>query len=236
MIQTIPDSIRRAIRSPFCRSLGPDRGAEAELGVVGELDRLLLVRRPAMIGTTGPKISSRMIRIYWRDAGQDRRGDVGAGRAGNLLGAAAETLGSVGDRVFDELGDELALLGVNHRPDLDVPALRIAEPQRARRSATTPLDELVGDLLDDVDALDPRAGLAGVREAAPDDRRRRRWSRSASAQTIAASLPPSSSTLPFICAAHFCPTSRPTSTEPVKKILPTRATRPAPSRRRRRRG
>jgi len=29
-------------------------------------------------------------------------------------------------------------------------------------------DEAVGDLADDVDALDPRAGLAGVGEAAPD--------------------------------------------------------------------
>ena len=43
--------------------------------------------------------------------------------------------------------------------------------------------------------------------------------RSASAQTICGSLPPSSSTLPFIRSAHSSPTLRPTSTEPVKKIF-----------------
>ena len=42
LIQTIPDSSTRAIRSPRARSARPDRGAEAELGVVGEVDRLLL--------------------------------------------------------------------------------------------------------------------------------------------------------------------------------------------------
>ena len=45
------------------------------------------------------------------------------------------------------------------------------------------------------------------------------FGRLASAQTIMASLPPSSSTEPFIRSAHATPTPRPTSTEPVKKIL-----------------
>ena len=44
----------------------------------------------------------------------------------------------------------------------------------------------------------------------------------ASAQTICGSLPPSSSTEPFISRAQTSPTLRPTSTEPVKKTLPTR--------------
>jgi hypothetical protein len=43
---------------------GPDRGAEAELGVVGELDRLGS-ESTVTIGSTGPKISSFMIRISW---------------------------------------------------------------------------------------------------------------------------------------------------------------------------
>ena len=43
--------------------------------------------------------------------------------------------------------------------------------------------------------------------------------RSASAQTICGSLPPSSSTEPFSCLAQISPTLRPTSTEPVKKIF-----------------
>ena len=45
------------------------------------------------------------------------------------------------------------------------------------------------------------------------------FGRFASAQTIIASLPPSSSTEPFIRWAHSTPTWRPTSTDPVKKIL-----------------
>ena len=45
------------------------------------------------------------------------------------------------------------------------------------------------------------------------------FSRSASAQTICGSLPPSSSTEPFSWAAQISPTLRPTSTEPVKKIF-----------------
>ncbi len=43
-----------------------------------------------------------------------------------------------------------------------------------------------------------------------------RW---ASEHTIAGSLPPSSSTEPFIRSAQATPTPRPTSTEPVKKIF-----------------
>ena len=43
--------------------------------------------------------------------------------------------------------------------------------------------------------------------------------RFASAQTTIGSLPPSSSTEPFMRRAHSSPTRRPTSTEPVKKIL-----------------
>ena len=45
------------------------------------------------------------------------------------------------------------------------------------------------------------------------------FGRFASAQTTIASLPPSSSTEPFIRWAHSTPTPRPTSTDPVKKIF-----------------
>ena len=48
------------------------------------------------------------------------------------------------------------------------------------------------------------------------------FARSASSHTICGSLPPSSSTEPLSCAAQISPTFRPTSTEPVKKTLPTR--------------
>ena len=45
------------------------------------------------------------------------------------------------------------------------------------------------------------------------------FARSASAQTICGSLPPSSSTQPFMRSAQISPTLRPTSTDPVKKIF-----------------
>ena len=45
------------------------------------------------------------------------------------------------------------------------------------------------------------------------------FDRLASASTSIGSLPPSSSTEPFIRSAHATPTPRPTSTEPVKKIF-----------------
>ena len=45
------------------------------------------------------------------------------------------------------------------------------------------------------------------------------FARSASAQTICGSLPPSSSTEPLSRCAQSSPTLRPTSTEPVKKIF-----------------
>ena len=48
------------------------------------------------------------------------------------------------------------------------------------------------------------------------------FARSASAHTICGSLPPSSRTEPLSCCAQISPTFRPTSTEPVKKTLPTR--------------
>ena len=46
------------------------------------------------------------------------------------------------------------------------------------------------------------------------------FERFASEHTICGSLPPSSSTEPFMRRAHSSPTRRPTSTDPVKKILP----------------
>ena len=46
------------------------------------------------------------------------------------------------------------------------------------------------------------------------------FDRFASEHTICGSLPPSSSTQPFMRRAHSSPTRRPTSTDPVKRILP----------------
>ena len=52
-------------------------------------------------------------------------------------------------------------------------------------------------------------------------------SRSASAQTICGSLPPSSSTAPLSARPQVSPTLRPTSTEPVKKIFAVDASQSA---------
>ena len=94
------------------------------------------------------------------------------GEAGDLAWAAAEPLGAVGDRVVDQLADEVELVVGDHRPDLGVPVERVADLE-ALGLADDAGDEVVGDLALDVDALDPRAGLAGVGEAAPDGARDR---------------------------------------------------------------
>ena len=84
------------------------------------------------------------------------------------VGRAAAELGRAGgDRVLDQVDDDLVLAVGGHRADLGLPLDRVAEPQLLRLAGDA-LDEAVGDLAHHVDALDPRAGLAGVGEAAPD--------------------------------------------------------------------
>ena len=82
-------------------------------------------------------------------------------------GPAGESLGAGRDRVVDQLGDQVGLLGGDHRPDLGLPVERVADRQ-ALGLALDAVEKPVGDLLDHVGALDPRAGLAGVGERAPD--------------------------------------------------------------------
>src|SRR5204863_127481 len=88
------------------------------------------------------------------------------GGARGRAGGPADELGAVGGRVVDELGDRLVLVGGHHRPGLGLPQGRVAHRQPLGLPDDA-LEEAVGDLADDVDPLDPRAGLAGVREAAP---------------------------------------------------------------------
>ena len=89
------------------------------------------------------------------------------GRPGTSTGPPQSLVGAGGDRVLDQLDDDLVLAVGGHRADLGLPLERVAEPQLLGLAGDA-LDEAVGDLADDVDALDPRAGLAGVGEAAPD--------------------------------------------------------------------
>src|SRR4051794_9917128 len=145
---------------------GPNRGAEAELGVVGEFDRLLLaVDRDDRQDRTEDLLAHDPHLVA--DAGEDGRCDEPARHPGDLGRAAAELGGAGGDRVVDQFGDDPVLAGGGHRPDFGLPLERVADPH-PRRLAGDALDEAVGDLAHDVDALDTRAGLAGVGEAAPD--------------------------------------------------------------------
>ena len=145
---------------------GPDRGAEAEVRVVGELERLLLgaddrdrQHRAEDLLAHDPHLGL--------DTGEHGRGDEATRVAVELARAAGEPVGAGGEGVVDELGDEVGLLGGDHRPDLGRPLERVADGEPLGL-ADDALEEAVGDLLDDVDALDPRAGLPGVGEAAPD--------------------------------------------------------------------
>ena len=64
MIHTIPDLIRRAIRSPLRRSRvqteAPSPNSESLASLTASSSSATTT-----IGRTGPKISSRMIRISW---------------------------------------------------------------------------------------------------------------------------------------------------------------------------
>ena len=120
------------------------------------------------IGSTGPKISSRMIRISWvtpvRTVGRVERAVLEP--AGRLDRAAAAQRRARGDGVVDQLAHELELLARDHRADLGVPADRVADAQ-ALRAGDDAGDEPLGHLAHHVDPLDPRARLAGVGEPAP---------------------------------------------------------------------
>ena len=68
-----------------------------------------------------------MIRISWVTPAST----VGAmklpEKPGDLARAAGEPLGAGGDRVVDQLGDQVGLLGGDHRPDLGLPFERVAD-------------------------------------------------------------------------------------------------------------
>ena len=115
------------------------------------------------IGTTGPKISSRMIRMSCvtpvSTAGVKKR--LGLGGPPQCSVAPFATASSTSSL------HGLELLARDHRPDLGLPVERVAHAQRLR-ALDHALDEAVGHLLHHVHALDARAGLPGVGEAAPE--------------------------------------------------------------------
>ena len=112
----------------------PDRCPEPELGVVGEVDRLLL-GVDVMIGSTGPNISSRMIRMSCVTSVST----VGAMKCPLNRGPprpAAEPLRARAIASSTSSSDEIELLFRDHRPDRGVPLERVADLQRAGRRTT----------------------------------------------------------------------------------------------------
>ena len=120
------------------------------------------------IGSTGPKISSRMIRMSCVTPVRTV-GAMKCRRDARHLDAARRSrrCAPLRDRVVDQLADQVELLLRDHRPDLGVPFERVADRQAPRPLRTTPSMKRSGDLVHDVGPLDARARLAGVGEAAP---------------------------------------------------------------------
>ena len=172
-------------------------------------------------GTTGPKISSRMIRMSWRHAGEHGGGEP-VGRLGTrrLDRAAAVQLGARPPRRRPRARAPASNCSRrDHRADLGVPVHRVADPQRLGAAPPAPSTKRLGHVAHHVHALDARAGLAGVGEAAPQGAGHGVAAGWRPASTSIGSLPPSSSTEPFIRSAHATPTPRPTSTEPGEEDL-----------------
>ncbi len=124
-------------------------------------------------------------------------------------------------RVVGHVGrDPVALAGADQRAHLGVLVARVGDDDAADGG----LEQLHEPVVDDC----ARPGCASARSSPGRRCRRPRTarsprpgSRSASAKTTFALLPPSSSVTGLICAAQPAITCRPTSVEPVKTILAT---------------
>ena len=95
---------------------------------------------------TGPKISSRMIRISWVTPVSTAGAMKWPLKPGDLDRAAAAQRRAGRDRVVDQLARRVSNCSVgHHRADLGVPVQRVADAQRAAPSHDA-LDEAVGHL------------------------------------------------------------------------------------------
>ena len=137
MIHTIPDSIRRAIRSPLARSFVQTEAPSPKFES--------FARRSAsssesttMMGTTGPKISSLMIRMSSSTPARTVGRDELAAEAGDLARSAGDALGAAPEGIVDELGDDAELILRDHRADLGLPLQRVAHGELARPAARRP--------------------------------------------------------------------------------------------------
>src|SRR5215207_2941266 len=138
----------------------PDRGAEAELGVVRERDRLVLVLH-------GHDRDHRTEDLLAHDAHLVRHAAEDRGPEEGRLGTPAVKGRAIRHGVVDELLHRLELLRRHHRPDLGLPLHRVPNPQ-ASGALDHALDEAPGHVLHHVHALDAGAGLPGIGETAPE--------------------------------------------------------------------
>ena len=152
-------------------------------------------------------------------AGEHRRGEVvGLGRAAGSTGPPQRSSAPSRHGVVDQLAHELELLARDHRADLRRASPSGRPPAAPWRRATSASVKRSATSRTTYTRSMPEQvwpAFAKPPHSAPDTA----FGRLASASTSIGSLPPSSSTEPFIRSAQATPTPRPTSTEPVKKIL-----------------
>ena len=157
--------------------------------------------------TTGPKTSSRAIRASGADVVEDGgRDEVAAGQVGGA-GAAEDEAGIVAGAptmcpvTFAYCASET----IGPRSRSSRPAPTVMRAARALRRST----KLVGDARLDQELGRGRADLAGIAEGTVDHVLDQARSRSASAKTRTAFLPPSSSTTGMVRSAAIAMIARP---------------------------
>src|SRR5215213_237538 len=208
--QTMPASTRRARRSPFARFMvqteAPSPNSESFARATASSSSSTVT-----IGTTGPKISSRMIRMSWvtpvSTAGRKNGSSAPPQWSVAPFATASSTSSLTSSSCSRETMGPTSVSQSSGSPT--VSSLAPSTTPSTKRSAIS-LTTYTRSMPEQV-----WPALANPPQRQPETA----FGRFASAQTIIASLPPSSSTEPFIRCAHSTPTWRPTSTDPVKKIF-----------------
>src|SRR5919112_2823536 len=208
--QTIPACTRPAIRSPFARFIvhtdAPRPNSESFASAIPSSSSSTVT-----IGTTGPKISSRMIRMSCVTPVSTAGRKNGSSAPPQWSVAPFATASSTSSFTSSSCSDDtIGPISVSHSTGSPTrSAFAPSTTPSVKRSATS-FTTYTRSIPEQV----------WPEFAKPPQRQPEiAFGRFASAHTIIASLPPSSSTEPFIRWAHSTPTPRPTSTEPVKKIF-----------------
>ena len=165
LTKTMPASMSALSFSARSRSCGPEAGAEAELGVVGERDRGRLVGDAGDRGDRAEGLFAQHRRARGGIGADHGRLVPGARLVGGL--AAGEDAGARRLGGADDPGELVAQVLAGHRAELGLGVERGAAAQALGRVGEALL-ELVGDRLDDDEPLRRDAALAGVLEARGD--------------------------------------------------------------------